>query len=164
MQGELGTSHAYEMGGDLRVPPQYKRGFLGADYNWDAKRKGYRIDTILRGDSWNRSDDSPLAEPGLDVAAGDVIVAIAGARTSQTRTPDELLVNLANRDVAIDIERGGKMRRVLVHALRDERMLRYRSWVNANRRLVHERTNGRVGYVHIPDMGRGGSPSSIAVT
>ena len=153
MQGELGTSHAYEMGGDLRVPPQYRRGFLGADYAWDAGRNGYRIETILRGDSWNRGDDSPLAEPGLDVAAGDAIVAIAGARVSQTRTPDELLVNLANRDVAIDIERDGTTRRVLVHALRDERMLRYRSWVTANRRLVHERTNGRVGYVHIPDMG-----------
>jgi tricorn protease len=32
-------------------------------------------------------------------------------------------------------------------------MLRYRAWVNANRALVHERTGGRVGYVHIPDMG-----------
>jgi tricorn protease len=153
MQGELGTSHAYEMGGDLRVPPQYRRGFLGADYAWDAARKGYRIETILRGDSWNRSDDSPLAEPGLDVRAGDAIVAIAGARVSQTRTPDELLVNLAGRDVALEIERDGATRRVVVRALRDERMLRYRAWVTANRRLVHERTNDRVGYVHIPDMG-----------
>jgi tricorn protease len=141
------------MGGDLRVPPQYKRGFLGADYRWDAGRNGYRIETILRGDSWNRGDDSALAEPGLDVAAGDAIVAIAGTRVSAERTPDELLVNLANRDVAVDIERGGETRRVLVHAMRDERTLRYRSWVNANRKLVHERTGGRVGYLHIPDMG-----------
>jgi tricorn protease len=153
MQGELGTSHAYEMGGDLRVPPQYKRGFLGADYHWDPQRNGYRIDTILRGDSWNRGDDSPLAEPGVDVRAGDAIVAVAGVRVSAARTPDELLVNLANRDVALDIERDGTSRRVLVHALRDERMLRYRAWVTGNRRAVHERTGGRVGYVHIPDMG-----------
>ncbi len=153
MQGELGTSHAYEMGGDVRVPPQYKRGFLGADYVWDAARNGYRIEAILRGDSWNRSDDSPLAEPGVDVAAGDAIVAIGGTRVSESRTPDELLVNLANRNVAIDIERAGATRRVLVRALPDEHMLRYRAWVTANRRLVHERTSGRVGYVHIPDMG-----------
>jgi tricorn protease len=153
MQGELGTSHAYEIGGDLRVPPQYKRGFLGADYQWDAARNGYRIDAILRGDSWNRSDDSPLAEPGLDVRAGDAIVAVGGIAVSATRTPDELLVNRADRDVAIDLERDGQRRRVLAHALRDERMLRYRAWVDANRRSVHERTAGRVGYVHIPDMG-----------
>ena len=153
MQGELGTSHAYEMGGDLRVPPQYKRGFLGADYRWDPQRNGYRIETILRGDSWNRGDDSPLAEPGVDVRTGDAIVAVAGVRVSAARTPDELLVNLANRDVALDVERDGTQRRVLIRALRDERMLRYRAWVDANRRLVHERTAGRVGYVHIPDMG-----------
>jgi tricorn protease len=153
MQGELGTSHAYEMGGDQRRSPQYRRGFLGADYAWDAARNGYRIDTILRGDSWNRSDDSPLAAPGVDVRAGDAIVAIGGARVSATRTPDELLVNLANRDVAIDVERDGKTHRVLARALRSETMLRYRAWVNANRALVHQRTGGRVGYVHIPDMG-----------
>ena len=153
MQGELGTSHAYEMGGDLRVPPQYKRGFLGADYTWDEQRAGYRIHAILRGDSWNRSDDSPLAEPGVDVRAGDAIVAVGGVRVNAARTPDELLVNLAGRDVALDVERDGTTRRVLVRALRDERLLRYRAWVDANRRLVHARTGGRVGYVHIPDMG-----------
>jgi tricorn protease len=153
MQGELGTSHAYEMGGDLRVPPQYQRGFLGADYAWDDTRSGYVIAAILRGDSWNRSDDSPLAEPGLDVKPGDAIVAVGGIAVSRTRTPDELLVNRAGRDVALDIERDGTRRRILVHALRDERMLRYRAWVDANRRTVHERTGGRVGYVHIPDMG-----------
>jgi tricorn protease len=153
MQGELGTSHAYEMGGDLRVPPQYQRGFLGADYAWDDTRSGYVIAAILRGDSWNRSDDSPLAEPGLDVKPGDAIVAVGGIAVSRTRTPDELLVNRAGRDVALDIERDGTRRRILVHALRDERILRYRAWVDANRRTVHERTGGRVGYVHIPDMG-----------
>jgi tricorn protease len=153
MQGELGTSHAYESGGDVRVPPQYRRGFLGADYAWNAARGGYVIATILRGDSWNRSDDSPLAEPGLDVKAGDAIVAVGGVAVSASRTPDELLVNRAGRDVAIDFERDGTRRRVLVHALRDERMLRYRAWVDANRRTVHERSGGRVGYVHIPDMG-----------
>ena len=63
MFGELGTSHAYEIGGDHRHPPQYKRGFLGADLVWDDDVKGYRILKIYRGDSWNRDSDSPLAEP-----------------------------------------------------------------------------------------------------
>ncbi len=152
MQGELGTSHAYEMGGDRRTSPQYRRGFLGADLAWDGARNGYRVETILRGDSWNREDDSPLAEPGVDVKAGDLIVAVGGVHVSQTRTPDELLVNLAGRDIALDVERDG-VRRVVVRSLKDERMLRYRAWVDANRALVHARTEGRVGYLHIPDMG-----------
>ena len=28
----------------------------------------------------------------------------------------------------------------------------YRQWVNNNREIVHKLTNGRVGYIHIPDM------------
>ncbi|MGB8266531.1 MAG: PDZ domain-containing protein [Candidatus Velthaea sp.] len=153
MQGELGTSHAYEMGGDFRVPPQYKRGFLGADYRWDAALGGYRIETIYRGDSWDRKHDSPLAEPGLDVRPGDAIVAVGGRPVSRERTPDALLVNSAGDDVALTLAREGIRSRVVVKTLRDERTLRYRAWVEANRVHVHERTGGKVGYVHIPDMG-----------
>ncbi|GAC1415944.1 MAG: S41 family peptidase [Candidatus Velthaea sp.] len=153
MQGELGTSHAYEWGGDFRVPPQYKRGFLGADYHFEPAAGGYVITRIYRGDSWDRELDSPLAEPGVDVVTGDVIVAIGGRELSSDVTPDALLVNQAGRVVTLTIVRDGVRRRVPVHALRDERLLRYRAWVDENRRVVHERTGGKVGYVHVPDMG-----------
>ena len=153
MQGELGTSHAYEWGGDFRSAPQYKRGFLGADYAYDEAAKGYVISRIYRGDSWDRETDSPLAEPGVDVLVGDTIVAVSGRAVSATLTPDELLVNVAGRDVTLTLERGGERRRETVRTLRDERALRYRAWVDENRRVVHERTGGKVGYVHIPDMG-----------
>src|SRR5581483_8555809 len=45
---------------------------------------------------------------------------------------------------------------VSVKALAGEGLARYRDWVEANRRTVHEATNGRVGYLHIPDMGATG--------
>ena len=154
MQGELGTSHAYESGGDRRRPPQYRRGFLGADLRYDADAEGYRILRILRGDSWNRDVDSPLAEMGLAIAEGDVIHAIGGVPLTRDLSPDEALVNAAGRDLSLVVGSGKKeRRRVLVRALRDERMLRYRAWVEANRKFVHDRTNGDVGYLHIPDMG-----------
>ena len=154
MQGELGTSHAYEFGGDHREPPHYARGFLGADLQWDQKHGGYRIERILRGDSWDRDHDSPLAEPGVDVHQGDLITAIGGVDLSAERTPEEVLVNTADQHVVLTISpRKGGQRRVTVKALRDERMLRYRAWVEANRTHVHEQTGGRVGYLHIPDMG-----------
>ncbi|HET9029880.1 MAG TPA: PDZ domain-containing protein [Candidatus Aquilonibacter sp.] len=154
MQGELGTSHAYEYGGDHRVPPQYQRGFLGADLEWDGDRNAYRIARIYRGDSWNRESDSPLAEPGLDLHEGDLLVAIGGRRLSRSVTPDQLLVNCASKDVSITVRtRKDEERTVLVKALASESPLRYRAWVEANRRYVHDKTGGRVGYVHIPDMG-----------
>lgn len=154
MQGELGTSHAYEYGGDHRVPPQYQRGFLGADLMWDAQREGYRVARIYRGDSWNRETDSPLAEPGLDIREGDVLTGIGGKRLTRDVTPDRLLVNSAAKDISITLrDHRGQERTVLVKALANELALRYRAWVEANRRYVHEKTGGRVGYVHIPDMG-----------
>jgi tricorn protease len=154
MQGELGTSHAYEWGGDYREPPQYQRGFLGADLRWDEERGGYRIERIYRGDSWNRESDSPLAEPGLDVHEGDCIVAIGAKRLSREVTPGRLLVNASSRDTSVTLRsRKGEERTVLVKALASEAALRYRAWVDENRRLVHERTGERVGYLHIPDMG-----------
>ncbi|HEY0380706.1 MAG TPA: PDZ domain-containing protein [Candidatus Elarobacter sp.] len=154
MHGELGTSHAYENGGDRPIPPQYKRGFLGADVAWDERANAYRVQRILRGDAWNRDADSPLAEPGVDVKEGDLIVAIGGRALSARSGPGALLVNQAGRDIVLSVVRGKDApRRVLVRTLKDERMLRYRAWVDANRAAVHERTQGRVGYVHVPDMG-----------
>jgi tricorn protease len=154
MQGELGTSHAYEWGGDYREPPQYQRGFLGADVRWDEEKEGYRIERIYRGDSWNREGDSPLAEPGLDVREGDYIVALGAKRLSRNVSPDRLLVNASGRNVSVTVRsRKGEERTVLVKALATEGTLRYRAWVEANRRTVHERTGERVGYLHIPDMG-----------
>ncbi|HTA54307.1 MAG TPA: PDZ domain-containing protein [Candidatus Acidoferrales bacterium] len=153
-QGELGTSHAYEWGGDYREPPQYQRGFLGAELRWDEGRGGYCVERIYRGDSWNRETDSPLAEPGLDVQQGDCIVAIGGKRLSRDISPDRLLVNASGRNVSVTLRgKKGEERTVLVKALASEAALRYRAWVEENRRIVHERTGERVGYLHIPDMG-----------
>jgi len=155
MHGELGTSHAYESGGDRPIPPQYRRGFLGADIVWDEALTAYRVARILRGDPWNREVDSPLAEPGADVREGDLLLAVGGRALSAHVGPGALLANQADRDVVLTIVRGvgSTPRRVRVRTLRDERMLRYRVWVEANRALVHARTRGRVGYVHVPDMG-----------
>jgi tricorn protease len=154
MLGELGTSHAYEIGGDHRIPPQYRRGFLGADLVWNEGARGYEIVKIYRGDSWNREIDSPLAEAGLAIREGDVVLAIGGVALTADVTPDKLLVNTAGRDVSLTLAAGKKeARRVVVRALRSDRMLRYRAWVEANRAHVHAQTGGSVGYVHIPDMG-----------
>ena len=45
-----------------------------------------------------------------------------------------------------------RLRRVAVVPLRDERRLRYQDWVTGRRRLVRELGDGRLGYLHIPNM------------
>ena len=158
MQGELGTSHAYEMGGDYRSSPNYAQGFLGADYTYDAENNGYRITHIPHGDAWEASKDSPLNAPGVNVTEGDILLAIGGQSVSETVSPGELLVNLANQEVQATFQSAedSEKRGVTLKVLGSERELRYREWVSNNRRYVHEKTDGKVGYVHIPDMGRSG--------
>ena len=158
MQGELGTSHAYEMGGDYRSSPNYAQGFLGADYTYDAENNGYRITHIPHGDAWEATKDSPLNAPGINISEGDILLAIGGQQVSETVSPGELLVNLANQEVQATFQNAsdGEKRDVTLKVLGGEHELRYREWVSQNRRYVHEKTEGKVGYVHIPDMGRRG--------
>ncbi|HZU68245.1 MAG TPA: PDZ domain-containing protein [Ktedonobacteraceae bacterium] len=158
IQGELGTSHAYEFGGEYRRGPYYRQGFLGVDWSYDAESERYRIAHIVKGDPANEMETSPLTGPGLNVNEGDAIIAINGQRVGPNRSPQELLVNQAENEVQLTIEEAatGEIRVITVKALESEWDARYREWVERNRSIVHEASQGRVGYIHIPDMGANG--------
>jgi tricorn protease len=188
MQGELGTSHAYEFGGDYRPSPHYSQGVLGAEFVWDVAAGGYRIENIVEGDPWRAEATSPLAAPGVDVRVGDILLAVNGQRLDETTSPAQLLVNQAGQEVlltlaprptetsasdaaASDVAPGivpdaasedeasppkPELRAVIAKTIHNDEKARYRAWVEAKRRQVHEATAGRIGYVHIPDMGTHG--------
>jgi tricorn protease len=154
MQGELGTSHAYELGGDYRPAPAYVLGHLAADLAYDREAGTWRFAHIVPGDSWDPEATSPLNGPGVRVVPGDRLLAVNGRPVHAEVTPASLLVNQAGLAVELTVASadGEDRRNVVVTALRDERGARYREWVAANRARVHEATGGRVGYVHVPDM------------
>ncbi len=154
MQGELGTSHSYERGGEYRKGPSYGQGFLGVDWQYDVNSARYRIAHMLQGDLANSKETSPLNSPGLNVRVGDAVLAVNGQRLTSGQSPLELLVNKAGSEVQLTIEDGtsGTTRVITVKTLKSERDARYREWVESNRRLVHEWSQGRVGYIHVPGM------------
>ncbi|GAA0430683.1 tricorn protease [Acrocarpospora corrugata] len=152
--GELGTSHAYESGGEYRERPQYWQGKLGVDWTHTGGR--FVIAHIVGGDRWDPDATSPLNRLGVDVRPGDAIVAVNGHPTGPDARPNQLLVNLADQEVELTIRRGDRTHTVTIRAIADETPARYRDWVTANRALVHQLTTGRVGYVHVPDMGPDG--------
>lgn len=159
VHGELGTSHAYEFGGDYREHPEYKTGFLGADLQFDQALGKWRIERILRGDSWVLDASSPLAAPGLGIADGDWLLAIDGQDLSAEFSPSQALHCRAGTELTLDVAPAanvGNRRRVTIHVLSSEMKLRYRDWVEGNRRRVSEASGGRLGYIHIPDMGPAG--------
>ena len=155
LQGELGTSHAYEVGGDYRPSPQYKIGFLGADLEYDEAHNAYKIVHIVNGDVWSEKSPPPLKRPGVNVTEGMLILAIGGEKVSKEVSPYQLLVNQVNQEVQITVAKSdaSEPRDIIVKTIPNETPLRYREWVEANRAYVHEKSNGKVGYVHVPDMG-----------
>ncbi len=156
LQGELGTSHAYEYDGDHRKPPPVALGQLAVELQLEQADESYAITRIVRGDAWDASADSPLHAVGVEVQPGERIVAVNGQRVSRERPPQALLVNQAAAKVELTLVRGDgaaqTRRRVLVTTLADEVPARYREWVEHNRAWVHEQSAGRVGYLHLPDM------------
>jgi len=155
VQGELGSSHAYEIGGDYRNSPRYAQGFLGADFEYDSENDAYKIKHIIKGDSWDEKSDSPLNGLGINLKKGDLLLGIGSTKLSKDITPQELLVHKANSDIILTVSdsKKEKIRTVRVKTLTDETKARYREWIESNREKVHKATNGKIGYVHIPNMG-----------
>jgi tricorn protease len=153
MQGELGTSHCYEFGGDYRPSPNYRNGYLGATFAYNSDKDAWRVESIAYGDAWDKGMSSPLTRPGVNIQVGEHITAINGRKLSRNMSPAQALVNLANTEVVLNVSgQDGTSRAVTVETLADESRVYYRQWIENNRKRVHEATNGRVGYVYIPDM------------
>ncbi|MGW3816672.1 S41 family peptidase [Streptomyces sp. NPDC005046] len=153
VQGELGTSHAYVTprggwGGGDRA-----QGLLGADISRHDDGS-WRIDRILPSETSDPDARAPLAAPGVAVRAGDAIVAVGGHPVDPVAGPAPLLVGTAGKPVELTISPsgGGDPRHAVVVPLADEEPLRYHAWVADRRRYVHERSGGRLGYLHVPDM------------
>ncbi len=154
MHGELGTSHAYVFGGDFRQPSSYPLGDLGADFVFDPDHKAYKILNIAQGDRWSPSQTSPLTSPGLGIQEGTFLLAVNGQRLDEKTPPEKLLVNQARNMVSLLVKDKKKnTKSVFVRTLFSQTPARYRDWVEKNRAYIHEKTNGQVGYIHIPDMG-----------
>ncbi|WP_425256875.1 S41 family peptidase [Rubrivivax sp. RP6-9] len=155
LQGELGTSHAYEMGGDHRKPPAVALGFLAAELQ--PGPQGHTITAIVQGDPWDAAADSPLNAVGVEARVGERVLAIGGQPLPPDQPAQSLLVHQAGAKVALtlaDANAGaaGATREVLVTLLADETPARYRAWVEHNRAWVHAHSGGRLGYLHVPDM------------
>jgi tricorn protease len=147
---ELNTSHAYVMPTDPPGDKERRLGLLGADLA--PSEDGWRIDRILPGESSDPGARSPLRAAGVDARSGDLIVAVDGAPVDPAFGPAAGLMGAAGKPVELTLRRDGDDRRVVVVPLDDEEVLRYQDWVRSRREYVEERGEGRLGYVHVPDM------------
>ena len=154
---ELGTSHSYigKAGANGQDRAAVAVGLLGADLSRDGSGR-WVVDRVLPGESSDPRARSPLEAPGVVVRAGDELVAVDGRPVDPVRGPAPLLAGTVGKPVELTIRPQAAdpevRRRVAVVPLRDERRLRYQDWVLGRRRLVRELGDGRLGYLHIPNM------------
>lgn len=154
MIGELNVGHAYVGGGDVPEVKKTGIGLLGAEYEFASG--GYKITNLFEGRNWEEKTRSPLTEPGLGITEGDIIFQIDNVELSETITPYVALVDKVNQVVKIKIGKSkATAKDVLVKTISNEAGLRYFNWVQDNLRKVDEATNGKIGYIHVPDMGVG---------
>lgn len=158
MVGELSVGHSYVINGDAPKPERISLGLLGARFS--RTQDGYfRVDHILKGAGWSEELRSPLADIGVNVHEGDLILAVNGI---DLRTSPDIythLIGQAGKTVELTINSTPSYsgsRKVLVVPRKDESSLYYYEWVEGNIQKVSEATNGQVGYIHIPDMGPDG--------
>jgi len=154
--GEIHSGHTYVGGGDRPLAPRVKLGLLGAQLSRDPQSRAYRIDRILRGQNWSKTERSPLTEIGVNVNEGDYILAVDGTAVRDLSNIYSALVGKAGKEVILrvnskPVDEGA--RTVTVVPTGDEAPLYYFNWVQHNIDYVTKKTGGQVGYLHIPDMG-----------
>ncbi len=159
MISELNIGHTYVGGGDSPKPRTVPIALLGVDYQLDAASGRYRIQRILTGQNWVDARRSPLTEPAVLVAEGSYLLKVDGVDLKAPAVPDDLLQNKAGGTVTLTVndrpsEAGA--REATVRPLSDEQGLRYFDRIESNRRKVETATGGKVGYLHIPNMGGDG--------
>ena len=156
MIAELNVSHAYVTGGDYEIPDRPNAALLGARFELDGDH--YRIARIFDGDNSEAGYRSPLTEVGVDAAVGDYVLAINGVELTADDNPYRLLRHAGGSSVELTLASSpsGDSRRVVVAPIGDEDPLLYLAWIRNNQKIVDERSGGRLGYIHIPDMGASG--------
>jgi tricorn protease len=159
MVAELSTSHSYITGGDFDIPKRTPVALMGAKLELDAAAGRYRIAEIYHGQNEEENYRSPLTEVGVDAHEGDYILVIDGHDLTAKDNPYEFLRGKADRPVQLTVNSKPLMdgsRRISYRPITSETDLIYLNWVTHNREAVAKATGGKVGYIHLPDMGADG--------
>jgi len=155
MISELNVGHAYYFGGDVVIPASVSVGMLACDF--ELADGAFRIARICEGGPWDADARGPLSQPGVNVKAGDYLLAVNGVPPDTGKAPWASFQNMADRAVTLTISdkprRDASARDVVVRLSANEDAPRYREWIEAKRRYVSDKSGGKVGYLYVPNTG-----------
>lgn len=157
MMGEVSVGHLNVGGGEQPEVKTVQTGLLGADY--EVANGRYRFQRIFSGENWNPNLTAPLTQPGVNVNAGDYLLAVDGREVTAKESVYSFFEAKAGKQVVIRVgpsPDGQGARDVTVVPVPSEAGLRNLAWIEDNRRKVEKATNGRVAYIYMPDTAFGG--------
>jgi tricorn protease len=160
MLGNMTVGHMFLGGGDRPDVKKVRTGLLGADYKIENGR--YRFAHVYDGENWNPDLKAPLTQPGVNVSAGDYLLAVNGREVRAADNVYSFFEGTAGKTTLLKVgpdPTGANAREVKVAPVDDESGLRHLAWIEDNRRKVDQLTGGRVAYIHMPDTGFGGYTS-----
>ncbi|MGH9945443.1 MAG: PDZ domain-containing protein, partial [Pyrinomonadaceae bacterium] len=155
--GNMSVGHHNAGGGDLPEPTRVLGGLLGADYRIENNR--YRFAHIYNGENWNPTLRAPLTQPGVNIRAGEYLLAVNGRELKATDNIYSFFEGTANKSVILKVgphPDGQGAREVTAVPVASESGLRNLAWIEGNRRKVSEMTGGRVAYVYLPNTAGAG--------
>ena len=158
--GNLTVGHLWAGGGDTPELKHVQTGLLGCDYEVSGGR--YRFGKVYDGENWNPELRAPLTQPGVNVKAGEYLLAVDGREVRPPEDVYSFFEGRAGKPVVLRVgadAAGAGAREVTVVPVPDEAGLRNLAWVEQNRRLVDRLTGGKVAYIYMPDTYRGGLAS-----
>ena len=157
MLGNIVVSHMGTGGGDLPEVKHVQTGLLGADY--EVANGRYRFSRVYSGENWNPQLRAPLTQPGVNVKAGEYLLAVNGREVRPPENVYSFFEGLAEKSVVLRVgpdASGSGARDVTVVPLPDEGRLRNLAWIEENRHKVDQMTGGKVAYIYMPDTANGG--------
>jgi tricorn protease len=157
MIAEMQVGHNRTGGGDIHRENGTNTGLLGANLRADGGR--YQLARVYTGESWNPFVAAPLATPGNEARTGEYILAVNGRELTDADNIWEYLQGTAGNQVTLRVgpnANGRGAREIVIEPTENERLLRLWNWIENNRRAVDEATDGRVGYVYLPNTAGAG--------
>jgi tricorn protease len=160
MLGNINIGHMFVGGGSFPDVPKVKVGLLGADYKLENGR--WRFSKIYNGENWNPELQAPLTQPGVNVGAGEYLLAVGGRDLRSTDNLYSFFQETAGKQTVLHVgpnADGSGARDVTVIPVENEEPLRHLAWIEGNRRKVDQLSGGKLAYVHLPDTANGGYTS-----
>ncbi len=156
MSAELNVGHAFVGSGDRPHPDEVHTGMLGIDVEPDHRHDCYTITHLFNPEPGTRGGSSPLVQADPASSEGTHILAVNGRPVDPNINFYSYFQNTAGQEVALTLNEKPSFddaREVIVTTIGSEELLRYLDWEQAKRDYVDEHSDGKVGYVYLPNMG-----------